>query len=123
MKPDLGESAVRSTTPDVYSGRDLSWLLFDERVIEVAEGNAEARGEQAPHAGLAAPARADEEQDVVVPGDHVFGAQVHKRPELPPRALLQNSWSPSGTPWARATAGNTRAAMKTIGRRYLMGSP
>lgn len=37
MKPDLGESAVRSTTPDVYSGRDLSWLLFDERVIEVAE--------------------------------------------------------------------------------------
>ena len=37
MKPDVGEPSVRSTTPNVYSGRDLSWLLFDERVIEVAE--------------------------------------------------------------------------------------
>jgi len=39
MKPDLefAPPGQRQQTPGPFSGRDLSWLRFDERVIEVAE--------------------------------------------------------------------------------------
>ena len=40
MKPEAGATGTSPATgskPSVFSGRDLSWLRFDERVIEVAE--------------------------------------------------------------------------------------